>query len=150
AGAGLATLGLQFDNAGAVEVQSGDLTLGVFGGGGASFASSTGSFSAPGGTLEVRGFHDLAASSSGDASRAVFATLGSSVAGRYHAHAATVVVGGGGATTTFSGAVDGVGALTVTGATADFSPAAGGPVTLTLTSLEVDGNGILQGSDSFV
>jgi hypothetical protein len=117
--------------------------MGVFGAT-MSYATSTGSFSAPGGTLEFDGYHNLTALSTIDADRVNFLGGSSTVAGQYDAHIATDISG----TVSFTGAVEGVGALTVSGVS-DFSQANGNPVTLTLSSLDIN-DGFLQGTDNFV
>jgi len=146
AGTGTATIGLSFNNAGTVDVQSGGLVLGGGNNGNRPTAVSTGTFSAPGKALQFDGYHQLAASSSVDAGSVVFNGGVAAVAGSYRATAATAVIG----SAAFTGAVNGVGALSVSGGVTDFSPAAGGPVTLTLSSLSLGGNGWLHGTDSFV
>jgi len=130
---------MDFYNHGTVEVEVGNMALGSYysstGGGG------TGSYSAPNGTLIFQGIQDLAASSSIDAFEVRFEGTYATVAGSYRADTATVIST---SYVYFTGTIDNIGALTVTGTgggQVDFSPSAG-PTTLELASLYYVGVGL--------
>ena len=139
-------MGVVFNNAGVVDVQSGTLALGaddVI-----ATATSSGSFQgAPGTTLEFLTSQDFAAASSIDADTVVFSSGydNSNDAGTYSASTATLIEGS--AAVTFTGAVSSVGASLDISGVADFGPAV--PATLSTGECTIV-NSYLAGTDSLI
>ena len=141
-------IAMMFNNAGTVELNSGDLQLG--GGSGLDFASSSGTFDgAPGTKLQFDGNRTLTATSAIDAADVAFKEANVNDAGTYAASGQTLLMTG--AHVNFTGTVVSVGSsLDIVPSNADafanFSPAT--PVTLTISECTITGT--LTGTDNLV